>query len=178
MREILWPLFRSSGPQVQGLHYAYVKGGLIVHNEPVPWNADAVLVHVLLRFPNGTARRKTDFSLRQPGQPPAAKNAPPVAATSNRKTIRSLKRMTTVCKTPCWPPTAAAPPAGGFSKESVTFDKDISAPILVRPLPNCPCGNVEDCSKGGRREQARPELPTRLDMLSSATIIQFRGVAA
>lgn len=70
MRESLWPLFRSSGPAVQGLQYAYEKAGLLVRNEPIPWNADAVLVTALVRFPNSVVRRKTDFTLRLVGQPP------------------------------------------------------------------------------------------------------------
>jgi hypothetical protein len=70
MRESLWPLFRSSVPAVQGLQYAYEKAGLLVRNEPIPWNADAVLITALVRFPNGVVRRKTDFMLRLAGQPP------------------------------------------------------------------------------------------------------------
>jgi hypothetical protein len=70
MRESLWPLFRSSGPAVQGLQFAYEKAGLLVRNEPIPWNADGVMVTALVRFPNGVVRRKTDFSLRIPGHPP------------------------------------------------------------------------------------------------------------
>jgi hypothetical protein len=72
MRESLWPLLRGGGPQVQGLHFAYEKAGLLVRNEPIPWNADAVLVTAYVKFTNGLARRKTDFTLRLPGQPPAA----------------------------------------------------------------------------------------------------------
>lgn len=68
MRELFWPLHRNGGPQVQGIHFSYEKAGLLVRNEPVAWNADAILVDVLIRFPSNVARRKTDFALRQPGQ--------------------------------------------------------------------------------------------------------------
>lgn len=70
MRELFWPLHRSSGPQAQGLHFSYEKAGLVVKNEPIPWNAEAVLVEALVRFPTGMVRRKTDFHLHVPGHPP------------------------------------------------------------------------------------------------------------
>lgn len=65
----LWPLYRIS-PQPQALHYSYEKAGLTLHDQPIPWNAEAVLVEALLRLPPGAGRRKGDFSLRLPGQPP------------------------------------------------------------------------------------------------------------
>jgi hypothetical protein len=61
----LWPMHRT-GPQPQALHYSYEKAGLTVHDQPVPWNAEAVLVEVRLRLPP-TARQKNDFQLRLPG---------------------------------------------------------------------------------------------------------------
>jgi hypothetical protein len=54
------------------MHYSYEKAGLTVDNQPIPWNADAVLVECLLRLPASTGRRKTDFSLFIPDQPPVA----------------------------------------------------------------------------------------------------------
>ena len=65
----LWPLYRIS-PQPQALHYSYEKAGLTLHDQPVPWNAEAVLVEALLRLPHGAGRRKGDFLLRLPGQQP------------------------------------------------------------------------------------------------------------
>jgi hypothetical protein len=65
----LWPLYRIS-PQPQALHYSYEKAGLTLHDQPIPWNAEAVLVEALLRLPPAAGRRKTDFSLRLPGQEP------------------------------------------------------------------------------------------------------------
>ena len=67
----LWPLYRIS-PQPQALHYSYEKAGLTLHDQPIPWNAEAVLVEALLRLPPNASRRKGDFLLRLPGQPPVA----------------------------------------------------------------------------------------------------------
>ncbi len=67
----LWPLYRIS-PQPQALHYSYEKAGLTLHDQPIPWNAEAVLVEALLRLPPGASRRKSDFLLRLPGRQPIA----------------------------------------------------------------------------------------------------------
>jgi hypothetical protein len=50
------------------MHFRYEKAGLTVEDQPVPWNAEAVLVDALLRIPPGSNRRKADFQLRVPGQ--------------------------------------------------------------------------------------------------------------
>jgi hypothetical protein len=65
----LWPLTRL-GPQQQGLHFSYEKAGLTLSNQPIPWNAEAVLVEALLRLPASSGRRKGDFRLRLPGPEP------------------------------------------------------------------------------------------------------------
>jgi hypothetical protein len=65
----LWPLYRI-GPQPQALHYSYEKAGLVLHDQPIPWNAEAVLVEAQLRLPSAAFRRKADFQLRLPGQAP------------------------------------------------------------------------------------------------------------
>src|SRR5260370_22860604 len=62
----LWPLYRL-GPQSQALHYSYEKAGLIVHDQPIPWNAEAVLVEASVRLSPNQARRKADCQLRLPG---------------------------------------------------------------------------------------------------------------
>jgi hypothetical protein len=64
----LWPLYRL-GPQSQALHYSYEKAGLVVNDQPIPWNAEAVLVEATLRLPP-SARRKNDFLLRVPFHDP------------------------------------------------------------------------------------------------------------
>lgn len=53
-------------PHGQAIHTRYEKSGLSLYDLPVPWNADAVVVEVLLRLPVA-ARRKADFALRLPG---------------------------------------------------------------------------------------------------------------
>jgi hypothetical protein len=62
-----WPLHRTR-PQPQALHASYEKAGLTIPDQPIPWNAEAVLVEALLRLPATTGRRKGDFQLRVPGQ--------------------------------------------------------------------------------------------------------------
>ena len=58
----LWPLHRI-GPQPQAMHYSYEKAGLTVeNNQPIPWNADAVLVDCWLRGGASTGRRHLVFS--------------------------------------------------------------------------------------------------------------------
>ena len=59
----LWSMHRSS-PQPHALHYSYEKAGLTLHDQPIPWNAEAVLVEALVRLPPGSQRRKADFQLR------------------------------------------------------------------------------------------------------------------
>jgi hypothetical protein len=56
--------------QTQALHFSYEKAGLVLNDQPIPWNAEAVLVEANLRLPPSASRRKADFVLRVPGQPP------------------------------------------------------------------------------------------------------------
>ncbi len=65
----LWPMHRT-GPQPQALHYSYEKAGLTLHDQAIPWNAEAVLVEAALRLSPGTPRRKADFQLRLGRQEP------------------------------------------------------------------------------------------------------------
>jgi hypothetical protein len=67
----LWNLTRS-GPQPKTLYYSFEKAGLILHDQPVPWNAEAVVVETLVRLPDGVSRRKTEFTLHVPGREPIA----------------------------------------------------------------------------------------------------------
>src|SRR5688572_19913243 len=64
----LLPLYRI-GPQSQALAHSYEKAGLTLHGQPVPWNAEAVLVEATLRLPP-QSRKKADFSLRVAGREP------------------------------------------------------------------------------------------------------------
>ncbi len=65
----LWPFYRIS-PQPQAIHYSYEKAGLTVHDQPIPWNAEAVAVEARLRLPVSAGRRKADFTLRLAGRDP------------------------------------------------------------------------------------------------------------
>jgi hypothetical protein len=67
----LWPFYRVS-PQPQAIHYSYEKAGLTVLDQPIPWNAEAVLVDARLRLPASAGRRKSDFQLRLAGRDPVA----------------------------------------------------------------------------------------------------------
>jgi hypothetical protein len=67
----LWSVHRI-GPQPQALHYSYEKAGLTIPDQPIPWNAEVVLVEALLRLPTSVARRKADFQLHFPGTTPTA----------------------------------------------------------------------------------------------------------
>jgi hypothetical protein len=52
------------------MYHSYEKGGLVVEGQPIPWNADAVVVECLARLPGNSVRRKEDFLLRIPGREP------------------------------------------------------------------------------------------------------------
>jgi len=67
----LWSMHRSN-PQPQALHYSYEKAGLTLRDQPIPWNAEAVLVEAVVRLPAGAQRRKADFQLRLGRQDPLA----------------------------------------------------------------------------------------------------------
>lgn len=56
-------------PSGQAVHVRYEQAGLLLAGPPVPWNASAVVVEVLLRLPPA-GRTKADFILRFPGQAP------------------------------------------------------------------------------------------------------------
>ena len=50
----LWPMSRIvTGPQA--LHYSYEKAGLTLPGQPIPWNAESVVVETLAMFPTGRA---------------------------------------------------------------------------------------------------------------------------
>jgi hypothetical protein len=58
-----WPVTRT-GPQPQALHYSSELAGLTLHDQPIPWNAEAVSVEALLCLRTSPMRRKADFQLR------------------------------------------------------------------------------------------------------------------
>src|SRR5580692_2582448 len=65
----LWPMYRNR-PQPQALHFSYEKAGLVMPDQPIPWNAEAVIVEASLRLPLSAGRRKTDFRVRVAGHEP------------------------------------------------------------------------------------------------------------
>src|SRR4051812_8130471 len=58
------------GPQPQALHHSFEKAGLTLHGQPIPWNAETVVVEALLKLPVAAPRRKSAFSLRLDGGEP------------------------------------------------------------------------------------------------------------
>src|SRR5207244_6604280 len=40
---------RPLGAQSQALHFSYEKAGLTLQNQPIPWNAEAVVVEAIVR---------------------------------------------------------------------------------------------------------------------------------
>lgn len=62
----LWPTHRV-GPQPQVLHFRSEKAGLVLDNQSIPWNADAVIVEAIIKQPAGPARHKKDYSLQLKG---------------------------------------------------------------------------------------------------------------
>ena len=61
---------RRRQPTILSLALGWEKLGVVVYHEPIPWNADAVLVQLMLQFPDDLPRRKADFALVRPEQPP------------------------------------------------------------------------------------------------------------
>jgi hypothetical protein len=55
----------------QALHYSYEKAGLRLENQPIAWNAEAVLVEAIVGRLPSSGRSRADFSLHLPGQEPA-----------------------------------------------------------------------------------------------------------
>src|SRR6266498_864180 len=65
----LLPTYRI-GAQPRALHFSFEKAGLVLHDQPIPWNAEAILVEATLRLDRPGMRRKQDFLLAIPGQAP------------------------------------------------------------------------------------------------------------
>ena len=47
----LWPLSRIGGPHSQALAYSFEKAGLTLANQPIPWNAEAVVARSGVALP-------------------------------------------------------------------------------------------------------------------------------
>ena len=75
----LFKLFRSSNPQSRALHFSYEKAGLTVENQPIPWNADAVIVTGINTIPCLRQIAELLAAVR-----PSRSNTSPVAVVLNR----------------------------------------------------------------------------------------------
>src|SRR5262245_8528054 len=64
-----WPS-TPPGIRADNMHHSYEKAGLVIEGQPIPWNADAVIVQCLARLPAAAARRRAEFQLRMPGKKP------------------------------------------------------------------------------------------------------------
>jgi hypothetical protein len=58
-----------AGRELKAVRYGYEKAGLTIFDQPIPWNAEAVLVEAAMRLPINVPRNKQDFKLRLPGLP-------------------------------------------------------------------------------------------------------------
>src|SRR5882724_6606558 len=58
-----WPQSRLSPPTPVSLHFGYEKAGLTIDNQPIPWNAEAVLVHAHVRVASRPRPARKDFTL-------------------------------------------------------------------------------------------------------------------
>jgi hypothetical protein len=62
-RKITRPFLRLRKPEAREIRFRYEKAGLTVADEPIPWNAEAVLVEARIWLPPGTVPAKSDFQL-------------------------------------------------------------------------------------------------------------------
>ena len=133
-------------PRVKGIRFGYEKAGFSVWDEPVPWNAEAVLVEVLVCLPDEGDRSGDGYSLRLRGTP--ARKAVTFRPTSPGLGCASFRLPPLRDATPitlCWqshPLAEAVPPLlsaeeflGGLRLESPT--------LLARLRGRClPCQAV------------------------------------
>ncbi len=60
---------RAPGLSSQGLHYSFEKSGLTLDRQPIPWNAEAVLVEAVVRAVTLSSAGVREFGLHLPNQP-------------------------------------------------------------------------------------------------------------
>src|SRR5438552_16132134 len=70
MAHLTWPFVCLRSLKLLSLRRRYEKAGLSVDDEPIPWNADAVLVEAVIRHPAHAVPRKDEFQLRTPERIP------------------------------------------------------------------------------------------------------------
>jgi hypothetical protein len=57
-------------PKLKEIRCGYEKAGLSVSGEPIPWNAEAVIVEAVIGIFSDVVYHKSDFQLRLPDRPP------------------------------------------------------------------------------------------------------------
>src|SRR5262249_8081633 len=70
----LLPTYRI-GAQPRALHFSFEKAGLTLHDQPIPWSAESVVVEATLPLPTPGLRRKGDSLLQAPGREPRPADA-------------------------------------------------------------------------------------------------------
>jgi hypothetical protein len=70
VRTIYTALPWLDGPRVRRIDIGYEKAGVVVRGEPIPWNADAVLIDIDVSFAVLRNWPKSDFCLDVAGEPP------------------------------------------------------------------------------------------------------------
>src|SRR5262249_51996939 len=63
-------LHLMEGPRLQTIQFHYEKAGLSVAQEPIPWNAEGVVVEASIQVPATEKGCRGDWELRQYGFPP------------------------------------------------------------------------------------------------------------
>jgi hypothetical protein len=69
-RKLLWPLDGLGEPRAQVLEFGYQKASLTVRGEPVPWNAESVLLEAVVEGRPDQPWSRSDFHVRAPGDVP------------------------------------------------------------------------------------------------------------
>jgi hypothetical protein len=75
------------GRQPQALHCSYEKAGLTILDQPIPWNAEAVVVEASVHSSLVAPKRKSDFALRLPGQDLIAADSLRTAESEDRQHV-------------------------------------------------------------------------------------------
>lgn len=97
LRKLLAAL-QLTRPQVQSLDIGYEKAGLTVRREPIPWNAEVVLVDALVHLADPDIRTKDVFRLCLPGHSPAR----PVALQAHAPDLVSISFRLPPLPGPTW----------------------------------------------------------------------------
>jgi hypothetical protein len=91
LHTMAWPFLRLVRPKLRSIRFSYEKAGLTVADEPIPWNAEAILVEALVRCPPGKPPRNGDFQLRTPDRVP--RMAVALHSDGEEATVRAVFRL-------------------------------------------------------------------------------------